>query len=158
MNTRPDLQPRDGSRPTFDVPAGACDAHLHVFDARCAEVCGARLTLTPARATARDDPRVQQRLGMRRAALVQPRDDGTDNSVTLDAIAQLGRCDTRGVAVLTPEVDDATRVRLHQGGKERLNAMSFTPAPDTRQQFGQFIGSEIAKWSQVVTTARIAPQ
>jgi D-galactarolactone isomerase len=102
--------------PRLTVPEDACDAHIHVFDPRFAEAPGDKLTPTPAQATAADYRRIQQRLGTRRAVVVQPRAYGTDNSATLDAIAQLGAERTRGIAVLTPEADEATLHRLHAGG------------------------------------------
>lgn len=34
--------------------------------------------------------------------------------------------------------------------KERLAALAFTPAGDTRQEFAAFIKSEIAKWGKAV--------
>ena len=102
--------------PRLPVPEDACDAHIHVFDPRFAEAPGDKLTPTPAQATAADYRRIQQRLGTRRAVVVQPRAYGIDNSATLDAIAQLGAGRTRGIAVLTPEADEATLRRLHAGG------------------------------------------
>jgi predicted TIM-barrel fold metal-dependent hydrolase len=106
-----------GSAPPREpVPDDACDAHIHVFDARFAEAPGEKLVATPARATAADYREIQRRLGTRRAVVVQPRAYGTDNSVTLDAIAQLGAERTRGIAVLTPEASDAELRRLNAGG------------------------------------------
>ncbi|VTU28966.1 putative metal-dependent hydrolase of the TIM-barrel fold protein [Variovorax sp. PBS-H4] len=102
--------------PRDPVPADACDAHIHVFDARFEEAPGEKLTATPAHATAADYRAIQRRLGTRRAVVVQPRAYGTDNSATLDAIAQLGASDTRGIAVLTPGASDAELRRLHAGG------------------------------------------
>lgn len=101
---------------TGALPAGACDAHLHVFDPRFPEVPGARLTATPQRASAADYAALRQRLGTTRAVIVQPRVYGTDNRCTLDAIAQLGAADTRGVAVVRPDVNEAMLEQLHAGG------------------------------------------
>jgi D-galactarolactone isomerase len=98
------------------VPTGACDAHLHVFDPRFPEVPGPRLTATPTQATAADYRELRERMGTTRAVIVQPRVYGTDNRCTLDAIAQLGAADTRGIAVVKPDVDDATLEMLHAGG------------------------------------------
>ncbi|MDR6537110.1 tripartite tricarboxylate transporter substrate binding protein [Variovorax soli] len=42
--------------------------------------------------------------------------------------------------------------------QERLKALSFTPAADTREHFAAFIASEIGKWGQAAKNARIAPQ
>lgn len=102
--------------PREPAPPDACDAHIHVFDARFPETPGDKLVPTPAHATAADYRRIQQRLGTRRAVVVQPRAYGTDNDATLDAIAQLGPAQTRGIAVLTPDVADAELQRLDAGG------------------------------------------
>ena len=73
------------------MPAGSCDAHMHIFDARFP----GRSPL-PSAATVSDYRRVQARLGTARTVVVQPRPYGTDNRVTLDAIAQLGLENARG--------------------------------------------------------------
>jgi tripartite-type tricarboxylate transporter receptor subunit TctC len=39
--------------------------------------------------------------------------------------------------------------------RERLNTLAFTPVGDTPQQFGNFIQSEIAKWTKVIDSAGI---
>jgi D-galactarolactone isomerase len=78
----------------------ACDAHLHVTpDASVAHYA-----------------QVQKALGIRRAVVVQTRPAGTDNSAVLEAIEHLGRDNTRGVAVIHPEVSDQELLRLHEGG------------------------------------------
>ncbi|CAN7262166.1 MULTISPECIES: amidohydrolase family protein [unclassified Variovorax] len=117
--------------PRQPAPAEACDAHIHVFDARFAEAPGAKLVATPAHATAADYRLIQQRLGTRRAVVVQPRAYGTDNSATLYAIAQLGPAHTRGIAVLTPEVSEDDLQRLDAGGIRglRLTLHAATGAP-----------------------------
>ena len=48
----------------------------------------------PAQSTVQDYRLLQQRIGFSRVVIVTPRNYATDNSVTLDAIAQLGiaRC------------------------------------------------------------------
>ena len=135
MTTVPsaDLCPNSaGSEPaTSTAPACACDAHLHIYDPRFAEVAGPALTATPQRATAADYRRIQQRIGTARAVVVQPRAYGTDNRVTLDAIAQLGADRTRGIAVVTPDIGDAALQALHAGGIRgvRLTLHAATGAP-----------------------------
>ena len=78
----------------------ACDAHLHV---------------TPD-ASAEHYAQVQQALGTGRAVIVQTRLAGTDNSPVLQAIERLGRANTRGIAVVRPDVSDHELLRLHEGG------------------------------------------
>lgn len=95
------------------LPAGACDCHIHVYDARVPAVAGAQLH--PPDASIDDYRRVQQRMGTQRAVVVTPSTYGTDNRPTLTGLAQLGAAG-RGVAVITgDESMDALRL-LHEQG------------------------------------------
>lgn len=99
------------SRPATSAPAGACDAHMHILDPRFAHVAA----VLP-QATVADYRRIQALNGTSRTVVVQPRPFGTDNSVTLDAIRQLGSDRARGVAVVRPDITDAQLQALHEGG------------------------------------------
>ena len=79
-------------------------------------------------ATASDYKRVQQRLGTSRVVVVQPAAYGTDNRVTVDALAQLGRADARGIGVLHPDVSDAELEALDRGGIVGLRFTQHFPA------------------------------
>lgn len=95
------------------LPAGACDCHIHVYDARVPALAGA--TLHPPDASITDYRRVQQRMGTQRAVVVTPSTYGADNRPTLSALAQLGEAG-RGVAVIRgDESMDALRL-LHEQG------------------------------------------
>jgi predicted TIM-barrel fold metal-dependent hydrolase len=59
--------------------------------------------------------RLQQRTGTTRVVVVQPRNHGTDNAVTVNAIAEIGAA-ARGIAVLHPAVTDAELKQLDAGG------------------------------------------
>src|SRR6266536_5200684 len=75
---------------SFDVPAGACDCHTHVFgDPQRFTFTPAR-TYTPEPASVDEMRRLHRALHMDRVVIVQPSVYGTDNSCTLDAIRQLG--------------------------------------------------------------------
>jgi predicted TIM-barrel fold metal-dependent hydrolase len=112
--------------PALAVPADACDAHIHIYDRRFPSIGDPQRAL--AQATAADYQRLQARLGTSRAVVVTPAVYGTDNRVTLDAIAQLGAERTRGVAVLHPDVDDATLQALDAGGVRGIRFTLFDPA------------------------------
>jgi D-galactarolactone isomerase len=95
------------------LPDYACDAHLHILDARFAPaVAGAP---TPARMTWRDYQALQAHLGCCRAVIVQAKHYGFDNACLLDALA-LSQGQARGVAVIAPDTSDAELERLHAGG------------------------------------------
>ncbi|MFD0668637.1 amidohydrolase family protein [Ramlibacter sp. MAHUQ-53] len=98
------------------LPAGACDCHLHVYDARVPATPGA--TLFPPDATVDDYLQVQARMGTARAVLVTPSTYGADNTLLLAGLAQLAQrgVEARGVAVLTGEEDEASLRGLHAQG------------------------------------------
>lgn len=102
------------SRPRFTAPPDACDAHLHIYDPRFP------MALPHSRATphasAADYQRLQQRIGTRRAVVVQPAAYGTDNRVTVAAIEQLGRANARGIGVLHSSVTDRELEALDAAG------------------------------------------
>ncbi len=100
-------------RPGVALPPAACDCHLHVYDSR--HPAAADAALRPPDASVADYRRVQRRMGTTRAVLVTPSTYGTDNSVLLEGLAQLGT-GARGVAVIAPTADDATLAQLHAAG------------------------------------------
>jgi predicted TIM-barrel fold metal-dependent hydrolase len=113
----------------IDLPldvADACDCHLHIYDARFASIGDPSRVLS--HCTAADYRLVQARLGTTRAVIITPTVYGTDNRVTLDAVAQLGADRTRGVAVLHPDVDVATLQELDAGGVRGIRFTLFDPA------------------------------
>ena len=97
------------NRPQRLLPPGACDSHMHIFDARFAQ--SAHWPRTPPDAPVAAYRQLQQRLGSTRTVVVTPSTYGTDNACTLDALYQLGD-DARGVAVVDPRVSDAELARL----------------------------------------------
>ena len=113
------------NRPALLVPANACDAHLHIYDARFAQTANA--AALEAQATVADYRLLQRRLGTTRAIVVTPRNYGVDNQVTLDAIAQLGLKQTRGVAVLRDDVSKETLLELDRGGIKGVRFSLYTP-------------------------------
>jgi predicted TIM-barrel fold metal-dependent hydrolase len=77
-------------------------------------------------ASASDYQRLQKRIGTTRTVVVQPAAYGTDNRVTLDAIARLGNA--RGVGVVHPDVTDAELSAMHEGGVRGIRFTVFDPA------------------------------
>src|SRR5918998_3131175 len=104
--------------PKLRAPANAADCHIHIYDPRYAPVVE-----RPSNATVADYRLLQKRIGVSRVVIVTPRNYGTDNSVTVDAIAQFGEAQSRGVAVVRPDVTDAELKRLARGG---IRGLRFT--------------------------------
>jgi predicted TIM-barrel fold metal-dependent hydrolase len=112
-------------RPALIVPRHACDAHLHIYDDRFEQVVDASAGLE--KATVTEYRLLQQRLGTSRAVIVTPRSYGSDNRVTVDAIAQLGLQHARGVAVLSSDASDQTMDELDRAGIRGLRFSLYTP-------------------------------
>ena len=90
----------------FDVPAGACDCHTHVFgDPEQFPFFGGR-TYTPPAATPRELRALHVALGIDRVVIVQPSVYGTDDACTLDGARQLV-ANARAVVVIDDETSDA---------------------------------------------------
>ena len=97
------------------APADACDCHIHIYDAS-KPVAPTASGPGPAWADVPAYRKVQERLGLSRAVVVQPTAYGFDNSATVEAIAALGLERTRGIAVVRPDVSDAELKRLTDAG------------------------------------------
>ncbi|SAK80731.1 amidohydrolase 2 [Caballeronia calidae] len=99
--------------PSFRLPDGAIDCHMHIYDDRFPIAAGA--TLRPPNATVAQYRALQKRLGVSRNVVVTPSTYGTDNRCTLDALKHFGD-DARGVAVVDASVTDDELHALHRGG------------------------------------------
>ena len=109
--------------PKLEAPANAADCHIHIYDPRFAPQVA-----RPTSSTVQDYQRLQKRIGVSRVVIVTPRNYVTDNSVTLDAIRQLGIDNARGVAVIRPDVTDAQLKTLHDGGIRGIRFTVGNPA------------------------------
>ncbi len=108
------------SRLTLAVPPGACDCHIHAYDA--AYPLAPTATFKPPHAPWSDYLPVLQALGLTRVVVVQPTGYGFDNRCTQAAVAALaGRA--RGVAMLPATVSDAQLQRLHAAGFRGVRTM-----------------------------------
>jgi hypothetical protein len=99
--------------PKLKAPANACDCHMHIYDAKYPAAPSA--TLKPPDALVADYKLLQKRIGTTRNVIVTPSTYGTDNRVTLDAMAQIGAT-ARGVAVVDTSVADADLKRMNDLG------------------------------------------
>ena len=99
--------------PLLRVPPGACDTHMHIYEARFAFAPTATIKPPPAPVSAYCQ--MQKQLGLDRVVVVQPSAYGFDNTCTLEAVAALG-ANSRCVVVTKPEVSDAELKKLHAAG------------------------------------------
>jgi predicted TIM-barrel fold metal-dependent hydrolase len=104
------------SKPRFVPPAGACDAHCHVFGPPERFPYAEGRPYTPAEPAPKERlAALHRQLGLERAVIVQATPHGTDNRAMLDAIGSSGgRC--RGVALVAQDIDDRGLEALHRGG------------------------------------------
>jgi predicted TIM-barrel fold metal-dependent hydrolase len=128
--------------PKRTAPPHSCDAHMHIYDPRfTATRPSARLTRN---ASVADYRLLQARLGTSRTVVVQPAAYGFDNSVTLDAIAQLGFTAARGIAVIPPSIGDAELREMDRLGIRGVRFTQHDPStavttPDMIEPVGQRI-------------------
>jgi predicted TIM-barrel fold metal-dependent hydrolase len=101
--------------PGYQPPAGACDAHCHIFGPGNTYPYAADRSYTPPDAPLSHFKKLQATLGLERAVLVNASCHGDDNTVVLDAIAQSGG-QYRGVANVSAGITDAELERLNAGG------------------------------------------
>jgi D-galactarolactone isomerase len=96
----------------INIPKGACDTHMHFYDEKLPAAPG---TFLPGNFTVAQYRELQKRLGLERVIVVQPNAYGDDNTVTVNAMKQLGKS-AKGVAVVRPTVSDAELDRLTKAG------------------------------------------
>jgi predicted TIM-barrel fold metal-dependent hydrolase len=107
----------------FDVPRGACDCHVHVFDPARFPYFSGRV-YTPPAATAEDLLALQSQLNFDRVVVVQPSVYGVDNACTLDAMKKLGPARSRGVAVIDKTI-----------GRDQIDTMAAAGVRGVRLNF-----------------------
>src|ERR1700735_4126568 len=103
------------SRPTFPMPSGAWDMHVHIFGPaeKYPHVEKPHYTLPDG--TLAQYRSLMPRLGIERFVIVQPSFYGYDNSCLLDALVEVGDR-ARGVVMIEPETSDAELDGFHRRG------------------------------------------
>lgn len=103
-------------KPQLIAPPGACDTHLHVYGPSGIYPLAAERNYTPdVHSTLEDYLKVHQALGLERAVIVTGSANGTNNQVTLDALARMNG-KFKGLALLDPTVTDSELKRLKDAG------------------------------------------
>jgi len=123
------------SVPRFVVPAGAVDAHCHVFGPGAQFPYAAERKYTPCDASKLQLYALRDRLGFARNVIVQATCHGNDNRAMVDALRHSeGRA--RGVATVKRTVTDHELHYMHEAGVRgvRFNfvkrLVDFTPKED----------------------------
>ena len=127
-----------GTPVKFEVPAGACDCHVHVFEDPQRFPFSPSRTYTPELASVEELRALHRALHTERVVVVNPSVYGTDNSCTLDAVEQLGSS-ARAITVIddkTPEaaLDDMDRAGV-RGIRINLETSGQADPAVARQSF-----------------------
>jgi 2-pyrone-4,6-dicarboxylate lactonase len=107
--------PGVGRLPRYVPPAGACDAHCHVFGPAARFPYAPERRYTPGDAPKEALAALHARLSLCRAVIVQASCHGTDNRAMLDCIAA-APASQRGVAIVDDGFGDKDYDALHAGG------------------------------------------
>jgi predicted TIM-barrel fold metal-dependent hydrolase len=110
------------SRPDFDMPAGSCDCHIHLFGSQSEYPSVADRLYTPPPIGLDLLSALQQALSLERAVVVQASVQGTDNSFLLSMLSKWPSR-LRGVAVISDDIADAELQAMSRAGVRgvRLN-------------------------------------
>ena len=106
------------SAPSFGVPAGTCDCHVHVFGPYGRFPLAAERNYTPGEASVENLVALHTALGVERVVIVQASPQGSDNACLVDALQGLqamGR-GARGVAVIDAATTQADLEAMHLAG------------------------------------------
>jgi 2-pyrone-4,6-dicarboxylate lactonase len=118
------------SKPTFVVPAGAVDAHCHVFGPGDIFPFAQERTYTPSDAGWEQLFALRDFLGFEKNVVVQASCHGSDNSAMLDALDRSNDM-ARGVATVTPAITTDELASMHARGVRgvRFNYVKRLVAP-----------------------------
>lgn len=103
------------SRPDFVLPAGAVDAHCHVFGPQAEFPFAPERKYTPCDAGKGQLWQLRDHLGFTRNVIVQATCHGTDNRALVDALQHSGGS-ARGVATVRPDISDKALSQLNAAG------------------------------------------
>lgn len=139
------------SKPTFTPPPGAVDAHCHVFGPQALFPFSPKAKYLPEDAGPDMLFALRDHLGFDRNVIVQASCHGTDNSATLDAIAQ-SNGKARGVAVVDPAIRETELQQLHDGGIRavRFNFLKRLVDNAPKDKFLEVAGRLPAGWHVVI--------
>jgi 2-pyrone-4,6-dicarboxylate lactonase len=140
----PSFHPSPGT-PRLRLPAGACDAHVHVFGPSRVFPFAPGRPFTPADAPKEKLFAMHAQMGVERCVIVQSTCHGYDNRVVADAIAVKGG-NYCGVALLPADAPDAEL--------RRLDALGFR---GVRFNFMKHLGEGTRPEDAVALGRRLAP-
>ena len=103
------------SKPRLTLPAGAVDAHCHVFGPGDVFPYAPERKYTPCDASKQQLFALRDHLGFARNVIVQATCHGADNRALVDALQSAGKL-ARGVATVKRDISHEELQRLHEAG------------------------------------------
>jgi 2-pyrone-4,6-dicarboxylate lactonase len=120
-------------KPSFALPAGAVDAHCHVFGPSAQFPYAPERKYTPCDAGKEDLFKLRGHLGFARNVIVQATCHGADNRAMVDALLHSNGT-ARGVATIGPDITETELKSMHDAGVRgvRFNFVKrlVDPKPD----------------------------
>lgn len=134
----------DTRKPKLMAPPGACDSHLHVYGPFDRYPLAAERNYDPDPHSTLDDYlNVHRTLGLERGVIVTGSANGTNNQVTLDALARL-KGNFKGLALLDPAITDAELSKLKEHGfagfRIKANGRGGLSFEDTKRMISRTAG------------------
>lgn len=128
------------SKPRFTVPAGAVDAHCHVFGPGDIFPFAPERKYTPCDASREQLFALRDFLGFERNVVVQATCHGADNSALLDVLEH-SNDKARGVVTVEPSITQAELARMHELGVRgvRFNYVKRLVDPKPDEYYRQII-------------------
>src|SRR5207302_1683899 len=122
----------------FDVPANACDCHVHVFGDPAKFPFAADRVYTPPGASIEMLQDLHKALHVSRVVVVNPSVYGTDNSCTLDAVRHIGPT-ARAVVVIGKDTPRAALDEMAAAGARGVRVNLTTGGTSDPQAAGAII-------------------
>jgi predicted TIM-barrel fold metal-dependent hydrolase len=123
---------------SFEVPAGACDTHTHIFGDPAKFPMWSGRVYTPEAALPDEMHALHKALHMQRVVIVTPSIYGTDNAATLYGMKAYGK-GARGVAVIDEKTTDSQLDEMGRAGikgiRINLATVNQTDASIGRKRF-----------------------
>ena len=107
----------------IEMPADACNAHLHIIDPAFPNDGKAASQI----GTVETYQALVNKLRLPRAVFVQAKPFALDNACLLDAIQKFGPDNARGIAVVNNTISDQGLEQLHNGGVRGLRFSVWNP-------------------------------
>lgn len=123
VQTTPMRDAGSNTQPTFPLPARSCDSHMHVFEPGYSHVPNPPYTFPDA--TPKQYLEMADVLGLERMVLVSPTYYGTDNTLILDVLREVGSSRCRAVVRVEDDIEDAELDRYHGFGVRAIRLDLF---------------------------------